>query len=221
MVETPEDSVYSRAGLGGRLLGGASPALVVVDMQIGFTDESRPLGASMIPTIGTIKTLLDAFHRGHRPVFFSTIAFTDAEIRARAYPWLDKVAGLTDLRQGTKSVELDPRLRTTPDDFGILKKGASAFFGTPLASLLTRFGIDTLVLTGATTSGCVRASAVDAVQHGLRCVVVNDAVADRMTAPHHAALFDLAAKYADVLSSCEVLTYLESAPSGPLKAEST
>jgi nicotinamidase-related amidase len=107
-------------------------------------------------------------------------------------------------------VEIDARLQPAPADPLVVKQGASAFFGTGLAGLLTASGVDTVVLCGATTSGCVRASAVDAVQSGFLTVVPRECVGDRAQGPHEASLFDLQAKYADVVGVSEVAEYLQS-----------
>ena len=113
------------------------------------------------------------------------------------------------LREGSEAVALDPRLDRQDHDPLITKKGASAFHGSALASLLTGLHVDTAVLCGATTSGCVRASAVDAVQSGFDTLVVADACGDRARAPHDAALFDLQAKYADVVALDDAVSYLD------------
>ena len=110
-------------------------------------------------------------------------------------------------------VEIDPRLGLRDDEIVILKKGASGFFGTNLASVLVSLGVDSVVLCGATTSGCIRATAIDLLQYGWPTIVPRECVGDRAQAPHDANLFDIQAKYADVVSVEEALGYLESVPS--------
>jgi nicotinamidase-related amidase len=122
------------------------------------------------------------------------------------------VPSLGDLQVGGKWVEIDPRLEPREDETIVLKKGASAFFGTNLPAILTSQGVDSVILCGATTSGCIRASAIDLLQYGYPTLVPRECVADRAQAPHEANLFDINAKYADVVSLDEVLEYVESVP---------
>jgi nicotinamidase-related amidase len=122
--------------------------------------------------------------------------------------WKVKMKGTEDLRAGTKAIEVDQRLDRHTADTLLVKKYASCFYGTDLVARLTNQRIDTLILTGCTTSGCVRATAVDACQNGYRAMVVREAVGDRSAAAHQQSLFDLNAKYADVVSLKETLEYL-------------
>ena len=117
---------------------------------------------------------------------------------------------LGDLQVGGRWVEIDPRLAPREDETIVLKKGASAFFGTNLAAILVSQGIDSVVLCGATTSGCVRATAIDLLQYGFPAMVPRECVGDRAQAPHEANLFDIHAKYADVVSLEDALAYVES-----------
>ena len=119
---------------------------------------------------------------------------------------------LGDLQLGGRWVEIDPRLEPRDDETVIVKKGASAFFGTNLASILVSQGVDSVILCGATTSGCVRATAIDLLQYGWPTIVPRECVGDRAQAPHEANLFDIQAKYADVVSLDEALAYVESVP---------
>jgi maleamate amidohydrolase len=119
---------------------------------------------------------------------------------------------------GTPAVDLDPRLGIEPSDVVVTKKGPSAFFGTNLAALLAAEAVDTVVVCGATTSGCVRASVVDSVQFGFQTLVVGDCVGDRAEGPHNANLFDMAAKYADVVEQAEALAYVTGRPRRPARA---
>jgi nicotinamidase-related amidase len=120
------------------------------------------------------------------------------------------VPALGELQIGSRWVEIDPRLEPREEETIVLKKGASAFFGTNLATILIAQRIDTVILCGATTSGCIRATAVDLLQYGYPTLVPRECVADRAQAPHEANLFDIQAKYADVVSLEETLAYLES-----------
>ena len=112
-------------------------------------------------------------------------------------------------RPGSPWVEVDPRLEPTSTEAVIEKRYASAFFGTPLAATLTAAGVDTLIVTGCTTSGCVRATVVDALQHGFRAIVPRQCVGDRAPAQHAASLVDIDGKYGDVVSLTDAVRYLE------------
>jgi nicotinamidase-related amidase len=122
--------------------------------------------------------------------------------------FIEKVPALRELRLGTEAVEVDDRIAPVDDERVILKKYVSAFFGTDLGTELTTDGADTLVIAGVTTSGCVRATAIDSLQHGYRTVVPEDAVGDRAAGPHRANLFDIDAKYGDVVTTDAVLEYV-------------
>lgn len=196
---------YVRAGFGGAVRRGRRPALVVVDLQRGFTDPAVPIGADMPDEVAAAGRLVRAFHAAGAPVVFTTIAFAEHAPSA----WLDKAPGLGVLRRGSALVEIDPRLPRRAEDPVVTKTAASAFFGTGLAGLLRAYGADTVVLCGATTSGCVRATAVDAVQYGFPALVVADAVADRVRTSHETALVDVQAKYADVVPLDRALDYVE------------
>lgn len=202
-------SIYQRAGLTQRLGFGTRPALLVVDMQTGFTDpSSSPLAGHLDEEIASINTLLTAAHENALPVVFTAIGF-EPKRQADGGLWVGKVPTLRHLERGGELVEIDERLERKPEDVVIVKQYASAFFGTPLASLLTSQGIDTLIVTGCTTSGCVRASVVDALSYGFRPIIPREAVGDRAREPHEANLFDMDSKYGDVVSVQDVLAYLD------------
>lgn len=153
--------------------------------------------------------MLDVARGSEIPVFFTTVSYEERDLRDAGI-WARKMAGLMTLRAGQPEVEVDPSLGRLPDEPLITKKYASAFFGTDLLTRLNSLRIDTLLIMGCTTSGCVRATAVDAVQNGLRPMVVGEAVGDRSRAAHEQSLFDLQAKYADVVGTEEALEYLSS-----------
>ena len=161
------------------------------------------IGREVIPAT---RRLLDAARDGGFPVIFTTISYTDAEISV--LPWLRKATGMAALKAGTRLVEIDARLERRESEALVSKHGASAFHGTNLCALLSASGVDTLIVTGATTSGCVRASVVDAVQNGIGVLVPRSCVADRASGPHDANLYDMQQKYADVVSLDEVLAFL-------------
>jgi nicotinamidase-related amidase len=207
MEELAATQVYERAGFGGAVRWGPRPAVVVVDFTYGFSDPIYPTAADMSEAINATARLLEAARAKSVPVAFTTISYDPGHIGA--LPWLRKSAGMAALRRGSRLVEVDDRLRPRKTEPLVSKLGASAFFGTNLAILLASWGVDTVVVTGATTSGCVRASVVDAVQAGYDVLVPADCVADRAVAPHEANLFDIGQKYADVSQSSSVIEYIE------------
>jgi maleamate amidohydrolase len=195
IAEQPES--YARGGHGARLGAGLRPACLIVDLEYGFTDPTAPLGSDLDDVVSATRQLADDARAAAVPVIFTTIAFTPG--LGDAGTWPEKVAGLRSLVDGSHYVEIDARLGRTEDEPLIVKKGASAFFGTNLVALLAPHGVDTLVICGATTSGCIRASVVDAIQHAYRPLVPRECVGDRAPAPHLAALFDIDNKYGDVI----------------------
>jgi maleamate amidohydrolase len=203
---TEIQKLYGRRGLGGRVGFGKWPAVVVVDFILGFTDRSSPLSGNLeLPLTETIRILNQA--RQHSiPVFFTTVEYEENLKDGGLF--LKKVPSLKWLVRGSRWVELDPRLARRPEEILLRKKYASAFFGTAFASLLSVAAVDTLIITGCTTSGCIRATAVDALQYGLHAIVPAEAVGDRAQLPHEANLFDIDAKYGDVVSVDQVLRYL-------------
>jgi maleamate amidohydrolase len=201
-------ATYARAGFGAPVRRGERPAILVVDLSNGFTDPAAPTGADLTAVVVATGSLIDAGRSAGVPVVFTTIAFTDAEADGDAVAWLVKAPGLRTLREGSRAVELDARLPVDPVDHLVSKKGASAFFGTSLAALLTGLQVDTVLLCGATTSGCIRATAVDAVQSGFHVLVPRQCVGDRAEGPHEANLFDIQAKYGDVIELDDALGHL-------------
>jgi maleamate amidohydrolase len=199
------------AGFGGRQHPGSRPALVVVDLVNGFTDRESPLWCDADEAVAATARLLDAARAAGAPVAFTTVQYDEAGARvARAF--LAKIPALRTLAAGTRWPAVDERIAPRDGEPVLLKLFASAFFGTPLAAMLAAHGADTVVVTGASTSGCVRATVVDALQHGYRVVVPREAVADRQAGPHEAALFDIDAKYGDVVGLDEAEALLRRAP---------
>lgn len=203
-------TVYRDAGFTGGFILGRRPALLVVDLILGFTDPAFPLGSESEEVLDATAVLLEVARRRGVMVVFTSIAYDEATRSTTA--WVRKAPSLAQLEVGTRWVDVHPSLGRRPDEVMLVKTGASAFFGTPLAAMLAVRGIDTVLVLGATTSGCVRASVVDAVQHGYDTFVVTDCCADRAAGPHEANLFDMTAKYADAMSSEEVRAYLEDEP---------
>jgi maleamate amidohydrolase len=210
MTDQDAREIYERARLGGSLTLGERPAVLVVDFSCGFTDPECALGADMTVEVEATKRLLDPARAKGLPVVFTSIGF-EPSLKDGAL-WLQKAPALGDLQLGGRWVEIDPRLERRDEEPVLVKKGASAFFGTNLAAVLVSQGVDTVVLCGATTSGCVRATAIDLLQNGFPTLVPRECVGDRAEAPHEANLFDIQAKYADVVSAEEALAYLEAVP---------
>ena len=206
---TTDEEFFKQRGFGLRIGFGECPALVVIDMLKAFTDPSMMLGANLDAQIEAIKPLLAAARERRCPIIFSTVIYEDADLKDAGI-WALKQKGVVTLKADTQGVEVDSRLDCRKTDTLLVKKYASCFFGTDLVPRLLAHRVDTLVITGCTTSGCVRATAVDACQNGFRPMVVREAVGDRSVAAHNQSLFDLDAKYADVVSLDETLRYLRS-----------
>jgi maleamate amidohydrolase len=211
MSDEQAQQVYAAARLGQNITLGSRPAVLVVDFSCGFTDPECTLGSDLTGQVQATKRLLDAARAKGLPVLFTTIGY-EPSLKDGGL-WLQKVPSLGDLQVGGHWVEIDARLEPREDETIVLKKGASAFFGTNLASILISQRVDSVVLCGATTSGCIRATAIDLLQYGYPTIVPRECVGDRAQAPHEANLFDINAKYADVVSADEALAYLESVPS--------
>ncbi len=204
-----EDNTTSHIeGFGGRGGFGRHPALVVIDMTLGFTDPESPLACDLEEPISQIQKLLEAARSSDIPIVFTTVAYRESD-KLTAATFIDKVPALLTLEAGTRWAEIDPRIAPRETEPVLNKLFASGFFGTGLSSLLTAAGVDTLIITGASTSGCVRATAVDALQYGFRPVVLREAVGDRNPEAHEANLYDIDAKYGDVVHVRDAIEYLE------------
>ncbi len=197
---------YRARGLAGRIGCGRSPAIIVVDLILGFTRTTSPLGSELDGVVAATRKLLAAGRAAAVPIVFTTTAYAPDLADAGLFP--RKVPSLAILRQGSDWVAVDERLGRRPEETLIEKKYASAFFGTALASQLVARGVDTVLVCGATTSGCVRATVVDALQHGFRPIVPEACVGDRSVDAHRANLTDIEGKYGDVVSLDEACGYL-------------
>jgi maleamate amidohydrolase len=206
---------YRSGGLAGRLTPGAFPVLVVVDLQRGFTDPDCGPGFDLDDVVAATRRLLDAARAAGVPVVFTTIAFpTGADTT-----WLRKMPVLAELLAGSDREPIDPRLNPRADETVLVKQNASAFANTDLPAVLARLGADSLVVCGATTSGCVRATVVDACAADFPTFVVRECVGDREQGPHDAALLDLDAKYADVIGLDDALRLLAAVAAAPEPAQ--
>jgi nicotinamidase-related amidase len=198
----------SAKGFAGRVGFGERPAVLVVDMIRGFTDERCPLGSNLDSQVENTRQILEAARAAGAPVVMSTVFYDEALDEAGL--WARKVPNNEWLVEGTEWVQVDERLERRPGDMLLVKKYASCFFGTDLVSRLVSRQVDTLIVTGCTTSGCVRASAVDSCSYGFHTIVVEDAVGDRAPLSHLTCLFDIDAKYGDVMATEAVVAYLQS-----------
>ena len=212
MTDEPRSSAesvlaeYAAKGLAGEMGFGRRPALLVVDLILGFTRVSSPLGSDLGAVVGATRRLLDSARSMELPIFFTTTAYSDNLRDAGLF--VLKVPSLAVLVRGSEEVELDPALERRPQETLIEKQYASAFFGTSLASDLRALSVDTLIVSGATTSGCIGATVVDALQHGFRPIVPAECVGDRSPEAHRANLLDIQGKYGDVTELDEVLAYI-------------
>ncbi|GGM18108.1 MULTISPECIES: isochorismatase family protein [Micromonospora] len=199
---------YRRAGFGGGLGHGSSRALLVVDLVRAYLDPASPLyaGQPEPPALRACATLLDAARRQHVPVIHTRVELAPGGLDGGLFT--RKVPALRVFERGGEFAAAPPELAPVAGEPVVTKQYASAFFGTSLASTLRVLGVDALLIVGASTSGCVRATAVDALQHGFVPLVVADACLDRDPRPHQATLFDLAAKYAEVLTLDEAMALL-------------
>ena len=200
--------LYRSRGLGARVGFGERAAVIVVDFIVGFTDPKSPLAGNFASELFATKALLNAMRSRGLPVLFTTTAYDKAMTEAGVF--VRKVPSLAVLQRGSRWVAIDASLKRRKDEIVIEKQYASAFFGTPLASTLHAQGVDTLIVTGCTTSGCVRATAVDGLQHGLRVIVPRECVGDRAKGPHEANLIDIDGKYGDVMSLADVIALVKS-----------
>lgn len=191
---------YVHDGFGGRLSAGRRAALLVIDFVQAYFVKESPLYAGVESARDAASVLLTAARKSGIPIVHTCVEYECGGRNGGVF--FRKVPALRCFERGLhpELAAFTPGLEPGPGETVIAKQYASAFFGTSLASLLTSLQIDTVLIAGLSTSGCVRASAVDCCQHGFIPLVVRDAVGDRAVAPHEANLFDLQAKYAEVIT---------------------
>ena len=198
---------YKSAGFGGTLSFGKRPALLIVDFVRAYIEPGSPLYAGVESAFESAKRVTAAARAARIPVIFTGVEYAPGGVNGGVF--YRKVGALKAFDQGSRLAEYCNGLEPLPGELLLLKQYASAFFGTSLAATLTSQQIDTVIITGVSTSGCVRATALDACQYGFIPFVVRDAVGDRDPRPHEANLFDLQAKYAEVVSEAHILTHLK------------
>jgi maleamate amidohydrolase len=205
--EVTMSDVYVQRGYGSRNVGfGAKPGLVVVDFQRGFTDGAFPMGGAPMVDDAVRNTvpLIEAAKRAGLPV----IACVNGYDTPRAAPhW--KIAPVFDLLRGSPSVELDPRIAATAPDVVLMKSAPSIFFATPAAAIFSKERVDTVIVTGCITSGCIRASVIDAFSLGFRVIVPRECVGDHDEAAHEQNLLDVNRRYADVIDAAASVAAIE------------
>lgn len=193
----------------GRIGFGDNSALLVVDFMQGYTTPGSPLYApGVVEAVARMPELLAAAREACVPVIHTNILY-QAPDQYDGGIWVKKAPVMRAMVPGNPYAAFCEEVAPSDNELVMTKQYASAFFGTSLASTLMALGVDTLILTGCSTSGCIRATAVDGVQHGFRVMVVRDCVGDRHPAPHEANLFDIDSKYGDVVSLGETLDYLQ------------
>ncbi len=201
-----EIDIYTRQGFGNESGFGDRPALLVVDFVNGFTDPDQFGGGNILDAISNTLRLLAKVREIGLPVAFTRIVY--AADGSDAGVFCLKVPGLSSLTEGAPASQVVPDLAPVDGEKVFSKTQPSAFFGTGLADWLAARQVDTVLVAGCTTSGCIRASVVDSMSHDFRTIVVTDCVGDRAEAPHRANLFDMGQKYADLMISADVMDRL-------------
>jgi maleamate amidohydrolase len=195
--------VYERQGFGGQLRMGKSPALLIVDFQAGFADPQVFGGGNIAGAIAATVPLLGFARKRGWPVAHTRVVYADDGSDAGVFAM--KAPSLLKLTEASPLSQIVPQLAPRDGELIVRKQGASGFFGTGLAAWLAFRRVDTLVVAGCTTSGCIRASVIDAMQYNFRPVVATDCVGDRALGPHQANLFDMGQKYAALMTSAEIM----------------
>jgi maleamate amidohydrolase len=200
------DTDYADAGFGGKLAFGQRPALLIVDVVMAYLDPGSPLYARVEDALASNVRLAAAARAAGVPVIFTNVVYEPGGIDGGQF--FRKVPALKAFVRGSADAAFPSSLQPAPGELIVSKQYPSAFFGTSLASTLHAAGIDTLLITGFSTSGCVRASALDALCHGFAPFVVREACGDRATAPHEQNLFDMAAKMAEVVGEEDAIALM-------------
>ena len=206
---TPHDDLdgdYADAGFGGRLVAGDRPALLIVDVVMAYLDPASPLYAGVEAELAANQRLLAAARHSDMPVIFTTVDYAPGGFDGGMF--YRKVPALKAFERGSPQGRFPPGLQPIDGETVLAKKFPSAFFGTPLAAMLVAARIDTLLITGYSTSGCVRATALDALCHGFVPLVVREACGDRDPGVQQANLFDIQAKIAEVIDEPAALALI-------------
>jgi len=203
--KTPEDDldVYDRQNFGNQSGFGVAPALLIVDFVNGFANPDEFGGGNIGLAIEATMGLLTECRNAGIPVAFTRVVYADDGADNGVFCM--KAPGLKDLTEDALGSQVVDDLAPIDGEYIARKTQPSAFFGTSLQSWLTAKHVDTVLVTGCTTSGCVRASVIDSMSYNFKTIVVTDCVGDRAIGPHEANLFDMEQKYADLMTSSEVI----------------
>ena len=209
---------YDHAGFAGRVGWGERPALLVIDMARAWVDPTQQLGSDLSGVLDSIVRLLSVARAAALPIYFTTMAYdSPAEVGNVV---MKKLAHLDQMRRGSDLVALAPELERRPNEPLIEKPRASAFFGTHLLDMLISERVDTLIVTGCSTSGCIRGTCESGFNYNYHVLVPREAVGDRSASAHAANLFDIDARYGDVVSLDATLQHLSSFVSRSIGAAS-
>jgi len=200
------DADYAKAGFGGHLRFGQRPALLVVDVVAAYLDPASPLYLGGAEAVACVARLIAACRAKSIPVVYTQVVYSSGGRDGGLF--YQKVPALKAFDAGSPLGVIPAEIAAQPEDVIVTKQYASAFFGTSLASTLAAMKVDTVMIGGFSTSGCVRATTLDALQHGFAPFVVRQACADRDPRPHESNLFDLQAKYAEVIDEAAALALI-------------
>ncbi len=203
---TSDLDIYQRQGYGGTSGFGSRPAVIVVDFVNGFADPEQFGGGNIGEAIDNTARLLPAARKANVPIAFTRVVYADDGSDVGVFCL--KAPKLANLTENAFSSQIVEALSPESSDLVVRKNQPSAFFGTGLTAWLIGRKIDTVIITGCTTSGCVRASVVDSMSYNFRTIVASDCVGDRALAPHQANLFDMEQKYADLLTYEEIIALI-------------
>lgn len=199
---------YQKSGYGQGNIGiGERPVLLIVDFQKAFTCDSSPLGGSPLITSAVNKTkeLISLAREVKFPIIYTVVGYREDQKDMGLWPL--KVSTLSNVKLGSKWVEIDDALEVNEEDIVLTKKMPSAFFNTDLTNILICNQIDTLIITGCTTSGCIRATTIDSFSYGYRTIIAKECVGDQAIEPHQANLFDIGNRYGDILSNKQIINH--------------
>ena len=201
-----DTEIYARQGFGNSSGFGNKPALLIVDFVNGFNDPDLFGGGNIAPAIAKTQTLLKVVREKKLPIAFTRVVYADDGSDMGVFGM--KASGLQKLTEDAPISQIVPELTPESGEYIVRKTQPSAFFSTGLAGWFVSKGVDTVIVTGCTTSGCVRASVVDSMSYNYRTIVASDGVGDRAMGPHEANLFDMGQKYADLSTCDEIVAHL-------------
>ncbi len=205
-MKTDDIALYRAQSFGGKVGIGSRPALCIVDFVNGFIDSKVFGGGNIAEAVANTVGLLAATRRRGLPVAFTRVVYVEDGRDHGAF--VRKVPALAKLTEHAPNGQIVPELAPRPGELILRKTQPSAFFGTGYVERLRLAGVDTVIVAGCTTSGCVRATVVDAMSHDFRTIVARDCVGDRSLGAHEANLFDMEQKYADLMDSQEIVAAL-------------